>query len=112
MTGISPSTVLPALREDITFHTSDGLTLVGELARPVDGPGDATLVTLHPLPTEGGFMIHMCCARHRFDFPRLPTSMSCGLTREGRAARAAVVRVPLTRPEAKKTMWRRLFNGQ
>ncbi|QEO16298.1 alpha/beta fold hydrolase [Agromyces intestinalis] len=47
---------LPAVREDIELHTSDGLTLVGELATPVERPAVATLVTLHPLPTHGGFM--------------------------------------------------------
>jgi len=47
---------LPARREDIELHTDDGLTLVGELALPVDGVPVATLVTLHPLPTAGGFM--------------------------------------------------------
>jgi len=47
---------LPARREDIELHTLDGLTLVGELALPVDRPPVATLVTLHPLPTAGGFM--------------------------------------------------------
>lgn len=49
-------TVLPAVRQDVELHTADGLTLVGELARPVDGPPAATLVTLHPLPTHGGYM--------------------------------------------------------
>lgn len=49
-------TVLPACREDIELHTADGLTLVGELARPVDRPPVATLITLHPLPTHGGYM--------------------------------------------------------
>ncbi|GHS87974.1 hypothetical protein AGMMS50218_10820 [Actinomycetota bacterium] len=54
-------TVLPAHRENIELHTADGLTLVGELALPVDDDGRprtpaATLVTLHPLPTHGGFM--------------------------------------------------------
>ena len=47
---------LPARREDIELHTSDGLTLVGELALPLEGEPVATLVTLHPLPTAGGFM--------------------------------------------------------
>ena len=47
---------LPALREQIELHTADGLTLVGELATPVDRAPVATLVTLHPLPTHGGFM--------------------------------------------------------
>lgn len=48
--------VLPARREEIELHTADGLTLVGELALPADRPPAATLITLHPLPTYGGFM--------------------------------------------------------
>ena len=48
--------MLPARREEIELHTADGLTLVGELASPLDRPPVATLVTLHPLPTHGGFM--------------------------------------------------------
>lgn len=47
---------LPARREEIELHTEDGLTLVGELALPEDREPVATLVTLHPLPTAGGFM--------------------------------------------------------
>ena len=47
---------LPAVREHIELHTEDGLTLVGELATPVGRPAVATVVTLHPLPTSGGFM--------------------------------------------------------
>jgi alpha/beta superfamily hydrolase len=47
---------LPALRENVTLHTSDGLTLVGELSLPLSAPPVATLVALHPLPTAGGFM--------------------------------------------------------
>lgn len=47
---------LPARREEIELRTADGLTLVGELARPEAAPPAATLVTLHPLPTAGGFM--------------------------------------------------------
>jgi uncharacterized protein len=47
---------LPAVREHIELHTRDGLTLVGELAVPAGRPPVATLVTLHPLPTGGGFM--------------------------------------------------------
>jgi alpha/beta superfamily hydrolase len=53
---IGGSVELPARREDIELHTDDGLTLVGELASPIDGPPVATLVCLHPLPTHGGFM--------------------------------------------------------
>jgi uncharacterized protein len=47
---------LPARREDIELTTADGLTLVGELAEPLDGRSLATLVMLHPLPIGGGFM--------------------------------------------------------
>lgn len=47
---------LPARREDIELHTSDGLTLVGELALPLTAAPVATIVALHPLPTAGGFM--------------------------------------------------------
>lgn len=55
-TPIRSGTVLPARREDVELHTADGLTLVGELALPLDRDPVATLVTLHPLPTHGGFM--------------------------------------------------------
>jgi hypothetical protein len=47
---------LPAHREEIELHTRDGLTLVGELATPIERDPVATIVALHPLPTAGGFM--------------------------------------------------------
>lgn len=47
---------LPARREDVELHTSDGLTLVGELSLPAERDPVATIVALHPLPTAGGFM--------------------------------------------------------
>jgi len=53
---IRSGTLLPARREEITLHTTDGLALVGELALPQDRDPVATLVTLHPLPTAGGYM--------------------------------------------------------
>lgn len=53
---IRANTILPARRQDIELHTADGLTLVGELALPPVNDPVATLVTLHPLPTHGGFM--------------------------------------------------------
>jgi alpha/beta superfamily hydrolase len=53
---IRGSVELPARREDIELHTSDGLTLVGELALPETAEPIATIVALHPLPTAGGFM--------------------------------------------------------
>jgi uncharacterized protein len=58
-TGPAPiraATVLPARRENVELQTEDGHTLVGELALPESGPVKATLITLHPLPTHGGFM--------------------------------------------------------
>jgi len=56
MSEIRASTVLPAQREPVTLHTSDGLDLVGELSRPATRDPVATLVCLHPLPTQGGMM--------------------------------------------------------
>lgn len=53
---ITAATVLPAYREDIELHTVDGETLVGEIALPIRGEPVATLITLHPLPTAGGYM--------------------------------------------------------
>lgn len=53
---IRANTVLAARREDIELHTADGLTLVGELALPLERDPVATLVTFHPLPTHGGYM--------------------------------------------------------
>lgn len=56
-TDIRASTILPAERRPVTLTTADGLELVGELALPPEGRAPAgTLVTLHPLPTHGGFM--------------------------------------------------------
>jgi len=47
---------LPSDREDVVLQTSDGVRLVGEFAAPADVSPVATLITLHPLPTHGGFM--------------------------------------------------------
>ena len=47
---------LPARREAVELHTSDGLRLIGELSLPLDRDPVATMVALHPLPTAGGFM--------------------------------------------------------
>lgn len=56
MTSISANSVLPARREPLVLTTSDGLSLVGELALPQDAEAAATIVTVHPLPTHGGMM--------------------------------------------------------
>jgi hypothetical protein len=53
---IRSSVELPANRIPLHLKTSDGLTLIGELALPADREPVATLVMLHPLPTAGGFM--------------------------------------------------------
>lgn len=53
---IRSNSILPAAREDIELLTPDGLRLVGELALPDDMPPYASLLTLHPLPTAGGYM--------------------------------------------------------
>jgi alpha/beta superfamily hydrolase len=53
---IRASTVLPARRRPVTIRTADGLSLVGELALPADTGPVATLICLHPLPTQGGMM--------------------------------------------------------
>ena len=52
---VRPSTVLPALRTPFTVTTSDGQTLIGESAAPLDRYTGAILC-LHPLPTAGGMM--------------------------------------------------------
>lgn len=56
MEEIRAATMLPAIREDVSFLTQDGQNLVGELALPESKQPIATLLTLHPLPTHGGFM--------------------------------------------------------
>ena len=56
LNDIRASTVLPADRRAVKLHTADGLTLVGELALPLDRPPVATMLCLHPLPTHGGSM--------------------------------------------------------
>src|SRR6476646_6831312 len=53
---IRACSILPARRTEVVLHTADDLRLVGELALPSDRDPVATLVTLHPLPTHGGFM--------------------------------------------------------
>lgn len=53
---IRPSTVLPANREAITIITGDGLRLIGEVARPIDGDLSHAILCLHPRPTHGGMM--------------------------------------------------------
>ena len=68
---IRANTVLPARRRDIELHTADGLALVGELALPLERDPVATLVTLHPLPTHGGFMDSHVLKKASYRLPAL-----------------------------------------
>jgi alpha/beta superfamily hydrolase len=52
---IRPSTVLPAHRTPFTLTTTDGESLIGEVAAPIANPTTA-LLCLHPNPTGGGMM--------------------------------------------------------
>ena len=68
---IRASTVLPARRRAIDLHTADGVRLVGELALPLERDPVATLVTLHPLPTHGGFMDSHILRKASYRLPAL-----------------------------------------
>ncbi len=52
---IRPSTVLPAIRTPFWLTTSDGESLIGEVAKPLSDSTSAILC-LHPNPTGGGMM--------------------------------------------------------
>ena len=54
--AIRAATVLPARRIPVRLTTSDGLTLIGELALPEQAAIAGVLLLLHPLPTHGGMM--------------------------------------------------------
>jgi uncharacterized protein len=71
MPDIRQNTVLPAERRDVVLHTADGLELVGELALPLDRAPVATLVCLHPLPTQGGFMDSHLIKKASYRLPAL-----------------------------------------
>lgn len=68
---IKAGVVLPAVRRNIELTTADGKTLVGEFAAPQDKTPAATLVTLHPLPTAGGFMDSHVYRKASFRLPAL-----------------------------------------
>ena len=71
MQQVRSNTVLAARRSEIELHTADELTLVGELALPPEHDPVATLVTLHPLPTEGGFMDSHVLKKASYRLPAL-----------------------------------------
>jgi len=68
---IRAATVLPARRADLTMHTTDGLTLVGEIAQPLAKDPVATLLCLHPLPTHGGMMDSHLLRKASYRLPAL-----------------------------------------
>jgi alpha/beta superfamily hydrolase len=68
---ITSNTELPSVREEIELATEDGQTLVGELALPRDKEPLVTLITLHPLPTHGGFMDSHLLRKMANRFPQL-----------------------------------------
>lgn len=70
-TKIRANSVLPAHREAVTLHTADGLSLVAELAVPLDRPPVATIICLHPLPTHGGMMDSHVYRKAAFRLPAL-----------------------------------------
>jgi len=71
VTEIRAATVLPARRADLTMHTTDGLTLVGEIAQPLAKDPVATLLCLHPLPTHGGMMDSHLLRKASYRLPAL-----------------------------------------
>jgi alpha/beta superfamily hydrolase len=71
MNEIRANTVLPARREAVTLHTTDGLALIGALALPESVPPIATLVMLHPLPTHGGMMDSHLLRKAAYRLPAL-----------------------------------------
>src|SRR5262250_2453452 len=68
---IRANTVLPARRENVVLHTADGFDLVGELALPRYSVPVATLIALHPLPTEGGMMDSHVLRKASYRLPAL-----------------------------------------
>lgn len=53
---IRGTSVLPSRRERLTLRTADGHDLVAEVALPKTRPAVATMICVHPLPTQGGMM--------------------------------------------------------
>lgn len=68
---IRANSVLPARREAVTLETADGLSLVAELAVPLERDPVATIICLHPLPTHGGMMDSHVYRKAAFRLPAL-----------------------------------------
>ncbi|MDO4252584.1 MAG: alpha/beta hydrolase [Rothia sp. (in: high G+C Gram-positive bacteria)] len=68
---IRSRTVLPAWRENFEVTTADNKTLVGEIALPEAAEPQASLLTFHPLPTQGGYMDSHLYKKASFRLPAL-----------------------------------------
>lgn len=67
---IRANTVLPARRTEFDVITSDGITLVGEVAQPL-APSRGAILCLHPLPTAGGMMDSHVLKKASYRLPAL-----------------------------------------
>ena len=68
---IRAATVLPARRQPVQLTTTDGLTLIGELALPETNQVAGALVMLHTLPTHGGMMDSQIYRKAAYRLPAL-----------------------------------------
>jgi alpha/beta superfamily hydrolase len=87
MAKITGNSVLPARREALELHASDGVRLVAELALPLDRPATATIICLHPLPTHGGMMDSHIFRKAAY---RLPALAGVGVLRFNTRGTASV----------------------
>lgn len=78
--------MLPAIRKPLRLTTADGLRLVGELAVPVDGEPAATVICLHPLPTEGGMMDSQILRKAAYRLPALAATAVLRFNTRGAAS--------------------------
>ena len=86
MATIRAISILPARREALTLETADGLSLVAELAQPLDTAPVATMVCLHPLPTHGGMMDSHLFRKASYRLPALAGSAVLRFNTRGTAS--------------------------
>lgn len=70
MAEIVANSVLPAKREAVSFTTTDGVRIVGELASPLR-PARHAIVCLHPNPVQDGNMDSHVLRKLAWRFPAL-----------------------------------------
>lgn len=110
MAEIRAASVLPARREEITLHTSDGLELVGELALPPERSPVATLVCLHPLPTAAGMMDSHVLRKASYRLPALADLAVLRFNTRGRRRRAARARASSATGRPSGSTWQRRWS--